>query len=100
MKRCIRNSNMALNLPILKTRALTAVVFVIVMLTGLLWNPWAFLLLFSVIHFGCWVEYQRIIALIDKDYTNISPIHRYGVMIAGWCLMLYLINPRATGRTI
>ena len=60
---------MALNLAILKTRSLTAAVFVIVMLTGLLWNPWSFLILFSFIHFGCWIEYQKIMVLIDKEYN-------------------------------
>jgi phosphatidate cytidylyltransferase len=79
---------MALNLAILKTRTLTAAVFVVVMLAGLLWGPWSFFILFSVIHFGCWIEYQKIIARIDKDYAAITPFHRYGVMIAGWCLML------------
>lgn len=83
---------MALNLSILKTRSLTAAVFVIVMLTGLLWNPWSFLLLFSIIHFGCWMEYQKILVLIDKEYADISPLHRYSVQIAGWCLMLYCVN--------
>jgi phosphatidate cytidylyltransferase len=83
---------MALNLSILKTRSLTAAVFVIVVLTGLLWNPWSFLLLFSVIHFGCWFEYQKVLALIDKEYDTISPLHRYSVPIAGWCLMLYCTN--------
>src|ERR1700760_4692281 len=83
---------MALNVAVLKTRSLTAVVFVIVMLTGLLWNPWSFLVLFSVIHFGCWMEYQKICVLIDKEYSGISTLHRYSVMIAGWCLMLYLVN--------
>ncbi len=83
---------MALNLAILKTRSLTAAVFVIVMLTGLLWNPWSFLVLFTVIHFGCWIEYQKMLVLIDKEYADISIFHRYSVMIAGWCLMLYLVN--------
>jgi phosphatidate cytidylyltransferase len=83
---------MALNPSVLKTRSLTAAVFVVVMLAGLLWNPWSFLLLFSVIHFGCWIEYEKIMVLIDKDYTNISPLHRYSVIIAGWCLMLYFSN--------
>lgn len=80
---------MALQLQTLKTRALTAAVFVVVMLLGLLWNHWSFFILFSVIHFGCWVEYQRLVGLIDKNYTRITPFHRYGVMIAGWCFMLY-----------
>jgi phosphatidate cytidylyltransferase len=38
------------------------------------------------------VEYQGLIGAIDKEYTTISPFHRYGVMIAGWCLMLYFTN--------
>src|ERR1700748_1813993 len=83
---------MALNLSTLKTRSLTAAVFVIVMLAGLLWTPWSFFLLFSVVHFGCWIEYEKIMFLIDKEYADISSLHRYSVMIAGWCLMLYFIN--------
>ncbi|HVS97462.1 MAG TPA: phosphatidate cytidylyltransferase [Puia sp.] len=83
---------MALNPAILKTRTLTAVVFVVVMLAGLLWNPWSFLALFSFIQFGCWVEYQRIMVRIDGQYAAISSLHRISVMIAGWFLMLYLVN--------
>ncbi|HEV3325783.1 MAG TPA: phosphatidate cytidylyltransferase [Puia sp.] len=80
---------MALNPSVFKTRSLTAAVFVIVMLTGLLWNPLAFFILFSIIHFGCWSEYQEMMALIDKEYATISPFHRYSVPIAGWFLMMY-----------
>ena len=83
---------MAMNLSILRTRTLSAAVFVVIMLVGLLWNQWSFFVLFSIIHFGCWNEYQKIIALIDKDYATITPFHRYGVMLAGWCLMLYFMN--------
>ncbi|HSC37932.1 MAG TPA: phosphatidate cytidylyltransferase [Chitinophagaceae bacterium] len=80
---------MALNVATLKTRSLTAAVFVVVMLTGLLWSQWSFFILFSVIHFGCWVEYQQLLAKIDPGYANITPFHKYGVMLAGWCIMLY-----------
>ena len=83
---------MALNVVTFRTRALTALVFVAVMLAGLLWNQWSFLILFSVIHFGCWIEYQRLVGLIDPEYTKITPFHRYGVMLAGWCIMLYFTN--------
>jgi phosphatidate cytidylyltransferase len=83
---------MALNVNTLKTRSLTAVVFVVVMGTGLLWNHWAFFILFSIIHFGCWTEYQKLVGLIDPDYTAITPFHKYGVKLAGWCLMLYFTN--------
>jgi phosphatidate cytidylyltransferase len=81
---------MAFNLQTFKTRALTAVVFVLVMLGGLLWNQWSFLLLFSVIHFGCWVEYIKLVGLIDKEYQQIGPLHRYGIMLIGWGFMLWM----------
>jgi phosphatidate cytidylyltransferase len=83
---------MALNIATFKTRAATAGVFVAVMLLGMLWNHWSFFILFSVIHFGCWIEYQKLVCLIDKGYVEISPFHKYGVMIAGWCIMLYFTN--------
>jgi len=79
---------MAFNWKTFKTRTLTAVIFVVVMLAGLLINHWTFFILFSVIHFGCWWEYQKLIKLIDKGYSEISAFHRYGVMIAGWSIML------------
>ncbi len=83
---------MALNWQTFRTRALTALIFVIVMLTGLLWNHWSFFILFSIIHFGCWIEYQKLVGLTDEGYQEISPFHKYGVMMAGWCIMLYCTN--------
>ena len=84
---------MALNPALFKTRTLTAAVFVIVMLTGLLWNPWSFFVLFTVIHFGCWIEYRKIMVLIDKEYAAVSLLHRYSVPVAGWCFILYWVPP-------
>ncbi|NCU06178.1 MAG: phosphatidate cytidylyltransferase [Chitinophagaceae bacterium] len=80
---------MAFNLQTFRTRAITAVLFAVVMLLGLLWNKWSFLLLFSIIHFGCWFEYQKLVCLIDKGYATINPFHKYGVMIGGYGLMLF-----------
>lgn len=80
---------MAFNWQTFKTRALTALIFVAVMLGGLLTNAWTFFLLFSVIHFGCWIEYQKLISKIDPGYAEITPFHRIGVMMAGWCMMLF-----------
>lgn len=80
---------MAFNIQTFKTRALTAIIFAAVMLVGLLWNHWSFFILFSIIHFGCWIEYQKLVALIDPGYKEITPFHKYGVIIAGWCLMLW-----------
>lgn len=74
---------MAFNYQTFRTRALTAIVFVVVMLGGLLWNQWSFLVLFFVIHVGCWLEYKTLIATIDPRYANISPAHLAGAIIAG-----------------
>lgn len=81
---------MAFNWQTFKTRALTAILFVAIMLFGLLGNKWSFLALFSIIHFGCWFEYQKLVGLIDKGYQSINPFHKYGVMIGGYGLLLFL----------
>lgn len=83
---------MAFNWQTFRTRALTALLFVVIMLIGLLWNKWSFLLLFSIIHFGCWFEYQRLVGLIDKGYQTINPFHKYGVMLAGYGLVLFFTD--------
>lgn len=83
---------MALNTTVFKTRTLTAVVFVAIMLAGLFINKWSFLVLFTVIHFGCWAEYQKLVGLIYPDYANINPLHKYAVMLAGWGFMLMMTD--------
>jgi phosphatidate cytidylyltransferase len=80
---------MPFNLKSFRKRALTAIVFVAVMAIGMLWDQWTFFLLFSVIHFGCWIEYQKLVTRFFPDYAKINGFHRYGVMIAGWLLMLF-----------
>ena len=83
---------MAFNFQVFKTRALTAIIFAVVMLAGLLINHWTFLLLFTIIHFGCWFEYQKLIGKIDKGYLEISPFHKFGVMLTGYGFMLWMLN--------
>jgi phosphatidate cytidylyltransferase len=62
---------LAFNLQTFKTRALTALLFVAVMLTGLLWNFWSFLILFTIIHFGCWFEFVKLMKNIyGKQYLR------------------------------
>lgn len=61
---------MAINVATLKTRSLTALIFVVFMLGGLLWNEWSFLVLFSLVHFGCWIEFNKILKKIYiKNYV-------------------------------
>ncbi|HRG23355.1 MAG TPA: phosphatidate cytidylyltransferase [Chitinophagaceae bacterium] len=78
---------MAFNWKTFNTRALTALVFVAVMMTGLLLNHWSFFLLFSVIHFGCWWEYFQ---LTEKNYQATFHIYtKLGFMLLGYGLMLW-----------
>jgi len=56
------------------------------MLTGLLWNQWSFLILFSIIHFGCWWEYFNLLEKIhNATYDRFTKI---GFMLIGFALML------------
>jgi len=82
---------MAFNFQVFKTRALTAIVFAAIMLTGLLWNHWSFFVLFSIIHFGCWWEYLK---LTEKIYrTSFHPNTKLGLMLIGYGLMLWFCSP-------
>ena len=82
---------MALNRQTFRTRALTAAVFVIIMVGGLFLNKWSFILLFTVIHFGAWWEYLK---LIEKIHTTFfDPYVRLGFMLIGFDIMLLLAGP-------
>ena len=83
---------MALHVQTFKTRTLTSVVFVIIMLSGLLINPWSFLLLFCVIHFGCWFEYQKIIAEIFPAYKTTTSMQNYAIIFLGFGFVLWMTN--------
>jgi len=85
---------MAFNWQTFKTRTLTAAVFVVVMLAGLLINRWTFFILFSVIHFGCWWEYLRLVEKIHK--IEIDKIIKYVLMIAGYIIFLLFGFPDTT----
>ena len=58
---------MALNKEVFKIRSLTAVVFAAVMLVGLFWNFWSFITLFTIIHFGCWYEFVKLMKKIHGE---------------------------------
>jgi phosphatidate cytidylyltransferase len=56
---------MAFDTKTFKTRTLTAIIFALAMLIGLLWNQWSFIILFTIIHFGCWYEFIKLLKKID-----------------------------------
>jgi phosphatidate cytidylyltransferase len=79
---------MAFNRKTFQTRTLTAIVFAAVMLTGLLWNQWSFFILFSIIHFGCWWEYLKLVEKIHK--TEIDKGIKYFIIFCGYVLMIVI----------
>lgn len=79
---------MAFDPRVFRTRALTALVFAAVMLTGLLWNGWSFFLLFSIVHFGCWIEYGRLAARIHPDAGGRIDVQLMSFATFGWCGMV------------
>ncbi|MEO6637509.1 MAG: phosphatidate cytidylyltransferase [Ginsengibacter sp.] len=65
---------MAFDTKTFRTRALTSVVFVVIMLAGLFWNGWSFIILLVLIHFGCWFEFIRLIKKIKpRTFGYIVP---------------------------
>jgi phosphatidate cytidylyltransferase len=77
---------MALNVQTLKTRSLTAAVFVVVMLAGLLLHRWGFVALFALIHFGCWWEYVKLLEKIHR-FTADTVVKGLFLLVGG--IMLY-----------
>ena len=82
---------MAFNWQTFRTRTLTAIVFAAIMLLGLFWNPWSFLVLFSIIHFGCWWEYLKLTEKIHN--TTFHSYTKLGLMVMGYGLMLWFCSP-------
>ncbi len=81
---------MALNLQVFKTRALTAIVFVMVMMGGILYNQWSFLLLFSIILAGCFYEYHQLMGKINELYQATPFIFKIQSTLIGLLLVLVL----------
>jgi phosphatidate cytidylyltransferase len=78
---------MAFNKLVFKTRALTALIFVVVMLAGLCFNAYSFFILISIIHFGAWWEYFN---LLDKINLTIShSFTKIGFSLMGYSFLLW-----------
>jgi phosphatidate cytidylyltransferase len=65
---------MAFDTKTFQTRTLTAIVFAAAMLVGLLWNQWIFIILFTIIHFGCWNEFIKLLKKIDPDNYKLKSL--------------------------
>jgi len=73
---------LAINIQIFRTRALTALIFVIVMLAGLFINGWTFLLLFVFVGLGCLYEFGKIIKKIyGNSYLKYLPLGLFYIVL-------------------
>lgn len=81
---------MAFNFSVFKVRALSAIVFVMIMLAGLLFHNWSYFALFLLIQMGCLYEYQKLMRIIFPSYHQISKIHQWGVLVLGTLMMTSL----------
>ncbi len=85
---------MAFNLQTFKTRTLTAIIFAVVMLVGLLWNVWSFIILFTTIHFGCWYEFIKLIKKISpQKFIAYIPLGLFYITMP----VVMMINIRTNG---
>jgi phosphatidate cytidylyltransferase len=81
---------MALNKQVFKTRAISAVAFAAIMLAGFFYNQWSFLLLFLIVHIGCWYEYLN---LLEKIYnTKFNQNYRAGFIASGLSMVFLFTN--------
>ena len=80
---------MSMNWPVFRTRAITALIFVVIMLLGLLWNEWSFFVLFSIIHAGCWIEYHQLNNRILPRYAQLHSLFTKGLLLGGWSLSFF-----------
>ena len=63
----------------LKPGHLTAVVFVVIMLAGLLWNHWSFLVLvYQLFTLAAGLNIKNLLGLIDPEYKAITPLNGTG----------------------
>jgi phosphatidate cytidylyltransferase len=86
---------MSFNLAVFKTRTLSAIIFGAIMIGGLIYNQWTFLLLFAVINFGCWWEFHRLMDKIEPTYKDLPNFLRYIIILIGFSYMLYMSNPQS-----
>jgi phosphatidate cytidylyltransferase len=87
---------MALNLSVFKTRTISAIVFVVIMMAGLVINQWSFFILFTIIQLGCLNEYIKLMGLIYPEYHSLAPTHRWGLLLVG-IVMMMVLAPNSLG---
>src|SRR3954469_22261973 len=82
---------MAMNWPTFFTRLGSAIVFAAVMMCGLLWKDWMFVILIAVIQILCLRDYFRLMLKIypEDEYRGMDML----VQIFGVLLLLFIAFP-------
>ncbi len=84
---------MALQKKVFRTRAITAVIFALVMLAGLFINAWTFITLFTIILFGSIYEFFRLVKKITPRYYWLAlPLSVVYIAIPVWMMLDLGIN--------
>lgn len=78
---------MPLKISVLLTRSLSAIIFLLLFLGLFWWNDLSFFLLFSIIHWGCWYEYQQLIKRSFPYYQS-SKLYYLGLIFLGWGILM------------
>lgn len=68
-------------------RSLSAIVFIFLFLGLFWWNSWSFFFLFSIIHWGCWYEYQKLMQRTFPIYQS-SQLYYLGIIFLGWGILM------------
>lgn len=63
------------------TRSLSAIVFVLIMLGGILWNATSFFILFLIIAILGMLEYFKLVLKIEPAFKNTSTLHRINMLL-------------------
>ena len=65
---------MAFDLQTFKTRALSAIIFVVVMLGAIFYSINSFIILFLIVHTGCYIEYHKLVKKTASIHTSTAKV--------------------------
>jgi phosphatidate cytidylyltransferase len=87
---------MALDIQTFKTRALSAIIFVVVMLGAIFYSINSFIILFLIVHIGCYSEYSKLINKIPAIQTTKAKVlyHLFGLayITISFCAIKHLAS--------
>jgi phosphatidate cytidylyltransferase len=78
------------------TRTFTALIFVGIIAAGFLYNEWTFFILIAIIHFGCWMEYGKLIKKIHRTFLH--PYIILGASLIGFHILLFFSDGLMLGK--